>query len=378
MNTYSIADLEVMNEKQLESLILGNHASQNDARYVLGKHMLEGTSDLIPKNENKGLNWIKEAVKRNHMPSLEFKTYWDIRFDRQPKLQQIKENLQTIIDTNKSCRACNVLAELNHASAGSQLAQNPEYAAVAAQNRDNAAKFYLISAEQGDVIGTHWMGVFYHEGWGVAKNIEKAVEFLTRSANAGNGQSWFQLYLIHSGKEGQDQALKDPIKAYHYLLNAVYRGVTYFEELLAFFAANYEVLAPVFLKQKNITTENSQKEIQNIFDAFVDEMKVAFSAGLSKDRLYNRPCGFLNDQQIWMVGVNIQFFLDSVLRFDHADFLKAIKFDLGPILGDVGIWCVKSLQDQAREKGDADLKKKLSVVQEIIEKYLENELEVLG
>jgi hypothetical protein len=95
--------------------------------------MLEGTSDLIPKNENKGLNWIKEAVKRNHLPSLEFKTYWDIRFDRQPKLQQIKENLQKIIDTNKSCRACNVLAELNHASAGSELAaQNPELAAVAA------------------------------------------------------------------------------------------------------------------------------------------------------------------------------------------------------------------------------------------------------
>jgi TPR repeat protein len=46
------------------------------------------------------------------------------------------------------------------------------------------------------------MGVFFHEGWGVGKNVTKAVEYLTRSADAGNGQSWFQLYLIHCGKEG--------------------------------------------------------------------------------------------------------------------------------------------------------------------------------
>jgi TPR repeat protein len=45
----------------------------------------------------------------------------------------------------------------------------------------------LISAEQGDVIGLHWMGVFYHEGWSVAKNIDKAIEFLTKAAEAGNG-----------------------------------------------------------------------------------------------------------------------------------------------------------------------------------------------
>jgi len=77
---------------------------------------------VVPKNENKGLNWLKEALKKGHLPSLEYKTYWDIRFDRSPKLGAIKENLAKIIETNKSPRACNVLAELNHASAGSDLA----------------------------------------------------------------------------------------------------------------------------------------------------------------------------------------------------------------------------------------------------------------
>jgi hypothetical protein len=129
-------------------------------------------------------------------------------------------------------------------------------------------------------------------------------------------------------------------------MNAVYRGVTYFDEVIAFFTVNQQELAPEFLKMKGfdmVATDENQKEIQNMHDAFIAELKVSFSAALSKDRLYNRPCGFLNDQQIWMVGVNEQYFLDSALRFDHVDFMKALKFDLGPVMGDVGLWSLKCL-----------------------------------
>jgi len=45
----------------------------------------------------------------------------------------------------------------------------------------------MTSSEQGDVIGTHWMGVFYHEGFGVAKNVAKADEYLNKAAALGNG-----------------------------------------------------------------------------------------------------------------------------------------------------------------------------------------------
>jgi len=44
-----------------------------------------------------------------------------------------------------------------------------------------------VSAEQEDVVGMHWVGVFYHEGFGVGKDMEKAVEFLTKAAERGNG-----------------------------------------------------------------------------------------------------------------------------------------------------------------------------------------------
>jgi TPR repeat protein len=57
-----------------------------------------------------------------------------------------------------------------------------------------------MSAEQGDIVAMHWIGVFYHEGYGVAKNIDKAIKFLTLAGEAGNGLSFFQLYMIYSGK----------------------------------------------------------------------------------------------------------------------------------------------------------------------------------
>jgi TPR repeat protein len=35
------------------------------------------------------------------------------------------------------------------------------------------------------------MGVFYDEGFGVNKNLEKAVGYLKKSGEAGNGHSMF-------------------------------------------------------------------------------------------------------------------------------------------------------------------------------------------
>lgn len=43
-----------------------------------------------------------------------------------------------------------------------------------------------MSAEQGCMLGIHWMGVFYHLNFGVAKNVEKAIEYLSKSSKAGN------------------------------------------------------------------------------------------------------------------------------------------------------------------------------------------------
>ena len=221
--------------------------------------MIEGTSDKVPKNENKGLNWLKEAVKKGHLPSIEYKTYWDIRFDRQPKLDKIKAALENAVKETKSTRACNTLAELNHASAGGSAESlanlTPEAKVAAEAAKGIAANYYMISAEQGDLVGMHWIGVFYHEGFGVAQNVDKAIDFLSRAADGGNAQSLYQLYLIHSGKEGQSEAHKDVEKAYSYLMRAIISGVTHFEEIINYFKTNYAVLSAGFIASKNVPDE---------------------------------------------------------------------------------------------------------------------------
>ena len=57
--------------------------------------------------------------------------------------------------------------------------------------------------------------------------------------------------------------------------------------------------------------------------------------------MYHKPAGFINDQQSWLIGVQMHYFINKVLRYSHADFLKAVRTDLGPILGNTGLWALK-------------------------------------
>jgi len=65
-------------------------------------------------------------------------------------------------------------------------------------------------------------------------------------------------------------------------------------------------------------------------------------AALGRDRMYKRPCGAVTDQQIWMLGVLLKYFVDKVMHFDVVDFKRAISIDLGPLLGETGLWAFKN------------------------------------
>ena len=54
-------------------------------------------------------------------------------------------------------------------------------------NKELAAKYYGMAAELGCQLGLHWLGVFYHLNFGLPKNIEKAIDYLYKAANFGNG-----------------------------------------------------------------------------------------------------------------------------------------------------------------------------------------------
>ena len=112
-----------MNEKELETFISskGTDAFSNEARMVLGKMLIEGNGTNVPRNENKGLNWLKEASKAGNIDAIEYKTYWDIRYDRKPNIEKITSNLEKVIATKSAPRALNTLGEFNHAQASSQM-----------------------------------------------------------------------------------------------------------------------------------------------------------------------------------------------------------------------------------------------------------------
>ena len=74
-----------------------------------------------------------------------------------------------------STRAANTLAEFAHAQAKKD------------NNTAKAALYYMSSAEKGCLVGQHWMGVFYMEGFGVPKDLNKAEEFLKKACRMGNG-----------------------------------------------------------------------------------------------------------------------------------------------------------------------------------------------
>lgn len=214
----------------------------------------------------------------------------------------------------------------------------------------------MMSADQGDQLGVHWIGVFHHLAVGVPKNVEKAIEYLKRSSKEGNCQSSYQLYFIYSTEEGHI----DIKKAYHYLEKACLGGVTMFDDLMKLFKQNYDELVGTFISTKKpsaLVNKDNRSEVENIFEAYVNELKTSFSQALSKDRLYHRPAGFLLDNQTWMLGVQTKYFLKKVLRFDHADFIKAIKLDLGPLLGDVGQWALTNYVNRQREKGNVEKRK---------------------
>ena len=118
--------MEAMSEQDLEAIIFKKEDQQHEARYILAKNMIEGLGK-VEKNENKGLNWLRESVKAGSIEALEYKQYYDIRFGKSPNIEDIQANLEKVIDDNKSTKACNTIAELHHSQgSASQKDQSPE------------------------------------------------------------------------------------------------------------------------------------------------------------------------------------------------------------------------------------------------------------
>ena len=58
-----------------------------------------------------------------------------------------------------------------------------------------------------------------------------------------------------------------------------------------------------------------------------------------------------------MIGVLKKYMISKVLRFNHNDFIKAMKIDVGPLLGEVGIWAITHYCNRMKEKGLTEKRK---------------------
>lgn len=146
-----------------------------------------------------------------------------------------------------------------------------------------------------------------------------------------------------------------------------------------FFRENFDVLSPVFCQLRKTPVEMKLKEeILNIHDAYVNELSETFMAKLGKDRIYQRVCGFVTDKQIWMIGVLVDYFVKHVMFFDHEDFLTAMKVDLGPILGETGLWALKNYEQRMELKGKVEKKNLIRNAHDLIAEYMENGYDKLG
>lgn len=136
------------------------------------------------------------------------------------------------------------------------------------------------------------MGVFYHLAFGIPKNLDKAIEYLSKSARVGNGQSCYQLALIYC----EDSPHRDFKKAYHFYEKALLAGVSMFDGFQALFVEHFDELSPIFLAKKKpsaLIDKTNKQEVTNLHEAYVNDMKNTFSSAMSKDRLYLRPVGFM-------------------------------------------------------------------------------------
>ena len=174
---------------------------------------------------------------------------------------------------------------------------------------------------------------------------------------------------------------RDPVKAYRQLLKAVGRGVTYFDQLHNYFKDNIATLGPEFctIRAPPASVDRSDdSQLINLHEAMINEQKQSFMTALGKDRMYKRACGSVTDQQIWMLGVLTKYFINKVMRMDHADFIRALKTDLGPMIGDTGLWALKNYQEAQTLKGNDEKKKIARCAIDLMTKYLDSGMDVLG
>jgi TPR repeat protein len=353
-------DLFELNEADLEQI--ATNENSDNARYVLGTKAVEGNDpERVKKNDKKGITWLREAAGNDHLDSQEYLAYYDIRFEKVPNIRRIMAYLEAVVEKKESTRALTTLAEF-------YINQRKERRSV-----ERGFELYKKSAELGDLIANYWVGVLLHRGQGVEKEVKEGIKYLEKASELGNVQADYELFDIYAREEG----FEDLPKAYNYFCDAIENGFTSFQELQEFFKKNIDVLKDTFLQRKHSEELklDSNDEIQNLHDAYTNDLMSKFTDAMRKDQLYKRATAYMTDGLIWMMKVLKNYMVESVLRFDHQDFLIAMRDDIPPLISEVGVWLFNTGITREKELGNKEQTKKLKICLDIIKKILDKGIE---
>ena len=78
-----------------------------------------------------------------------------------------------------------------------------------------------------------------------------------------------------------------------------------------------------------------------------------------------------------MIGVLLKYFVKYVIHFDHKDFLRALRTDLGPLLGDTGLWALKNYLNSHTQKNNDEKKKIARNAIDLLTKFIETGYDVI-
>jgi len=76
---------------------------------------------------------------------------------------------------------------------------------------EEAFRMMLPLAENGNARAQFYIGCRYIDGWGVARDETKAVEWITKAAQGGNAEAQFNLGVFY--RDGRHGKAKDPVEA---------------------------------------------------------------------------------------------------------------------------------------------------------------------
>ncbi|MCO5230390.1 MAG: sel1 repeat family protein [Chitinophagales bacterium] len=152
-----------------------------DAAGFLGNIYL---NDVSPKNVSKAKEWFEKAAQQNNVDAL--------------------YNLGIIYSNDQGDGSPLDFAKaIMYFSKAAELGDLESYEAIGSiygtgggnvkQDYQEAFSWYLKGAEKGNETCMGRVGVMYHKGEGVQKNIAKAKEWLQKAADAGNDDAEFYL-----------------------------------------------------------------------------------------------------------------------------------------------------------------------------------------